>query len=328
MTNHLSLKENYLRALRGEVPEYVPRSSMFFQVRPDFFNGDRVGGVGKDIYGVEWVIDDSAIAAAIPKPNDYILDDICNWRDVIKFPDLSDLDWEAMSKKDIEGHNPEYPRSCRIAHGGYFQTVMNFLGFTNGLLALYEEPEEVKALINYLCDEHLKIADKLLQYYQPDFVTFGDDIATERNTFVSIDTFHDIFEPVWRRNLKYYKDRGYLASHHNCGKVESFIDDIVDMGFNAWDPAQISNDLAAIKKRHNSKLLIVGGFDSRTLMLPHLEFSEEEIRTAVRDTMNTLAPGGGYCFPGVASQSDDDPKIKQRADWINDEYEQLKFSYS
>ena len=84
----LSVRENFLRALRGEVPEYVPRFSIFWGHRPSFLSAGRVKGIGKDMFGVEWTSEGSAVDAALPKPNDFILDDIRKWRDIIKFPDL------------------------------------------------------------------------------------------------------------------------------------------------------------------------------------------------------------------------------------------------
>ena len=320
----LTVRENFLRALNGEVPEYVPRYSIFWGVRPSIFSGDRVNGVGKDIFGVEWTSEGSAIDAALPKPDNFILDDIRHWRDVIKFPDFSHVDWAAMAKKDLANADPNLPRGGGTATGGFFQSLMNFMGFTNGLIACHEEPEEVKALLEYLCDCYLSLADDFCTHYKPDYASFGDDIAHERNPFVSLEMFQDIFAPVWRRYLKFYKDRGYRAVHHNCGKFESFLDDVVDMGFNAWDPAQTSNDLVAIKKKFGNDLLICGGFETRPF-LPHIDVTEEEVRAGVKKVMDELAPGGGYAF--IYGGGEGNPIAKQRGEWMLDEYEKLKATY-
>jgi len=321
----LSVKENFMRALRGEVPAYIPRYSIFWGMRPSFMNGDRVDGVGKDIFGVEWTKEGSAVDATLPKPGDFILEDIRQWRDVIKFPDFSGTDWEAVAKKDLENVDPELPRGGGASAVGFFQALMSFMGFTNGLIACHEEPEEVKALLNYLCDGFLGVADKFLYYYKPDYIMFADDIAHERNPFVSLEMFRDIFEPVWRRYITFFKDKGFLAVHHNCGRFESFLDDVVDMGFNAWDPAQTSNDLVAIKKKFGNKLMICGGLESRTF-LPHLDVSEEQVRGMVRKLLDDLAPGGGYAFIGGGAM-DGSPISAQRWEWVNDEFDKLKDTY-
>ena len=323
----LNERENFLRALSGETPEYVPRYNHGWGIRPSFLLGDRdSSGAGKDIFGIDWTKDGSSIDGAIPKPGEFLLDDIRRWRDVVRFPDFSDLDWEAVSRKDLANHNPDQPVGAKPSGIGFFQAVVSLMGFTEGLIACFEEPEEVKALINHMCDYHLAFADKVIQYYTPDYIAFGDDIAHERNPFISLEAFRDIFAPVWRRFIKFFKDKGYLATLHNCGHFEAFLDDAVDMGFNSWDPAQTSNDLIAIKKKFGNKLLICGGFDSRAF-LPHLDVTEEEVRAAVKKVLDDLAPGGGYAFAGGVMSENDADVAAQRSKWINDEYERLKFSY-
>ena len=90
------------------------------------------------------------------------------------------------------------------------------------------------------------------------------------------------------------------------------------------DPAQTSNDLISIKKKYGNKLMICGGFDGRAF-LPHLNVTEEQCRAAVKKTLDELAPGGGYCFSGLGPS--EDPILKQRSEWITDEYEKRKYSY-
>jgi len=322
----LSEKENFLRALAGVEPEYVPRYNLFWMVRPSCFMGDRAMGVGKDMFGVEWTKEGSAFDAPIPRNDYFILDDIRHWRDVIKFPDFSYVNWEEMAKKDLKDRDPELPRGGELP-GGFFQNVMAFMGFTEGLLACYEEPDEVKALVNYICDCYLEMADDFYKYYQPDYIWFPDDIAAERAPFLSVAMFRDIFEPVWRRSMKFFKDRGLLAVHHNCGRFEDYLDDVVDMGFNGWDPAQTSNDLVGIKKKFGNKLMILGGFDSRPF-LPFIEATEDDCRGAIRKLLDDLAPGGGFGYAGgMPAGPDADPVTVERSGWMNDEFEKLRYSY-
>ena len=322
----LSEGENFLRALSGEVPEYVPIYNIFWSVRPSINNGDRVDGVGKDIFGVEWAKEGSAVDAAMPKMDKFILDDIRRWPDVIKAPDFSGVDWEAMARKDLANRNPDLPRGGGTAAQGFFQTLMSTMGFTNGLIACYEEPEEVRAMMEYLCDFYLSYAEPYLKYYEPEYIAMGDDIAHERGPFVSLECFHEVFAPVWRRYIGFFKDRGYLAIHHNCGRFEPLVDDIVDMGFNAWEPAQTCNNLVAIKAKYGRRFLIGGGFDSRPF-LPHLELTEDEVRAMVKETLDTFAPGGGYAFPPMEGSLDSTPIYLQRMEWIRDEFKKLRTTY-
>jgi len=330
MAAHLSDKENYLRTLNGEIPEYVPNFRMAEGVVapsalwPDF---SRPGGF-TTIFGVEHVTVVTANNAAIPKPGVFILDDIRKWRDVIKRPPIIDeIDWEAMSKKDLEKRNPIW---LKMGSGnislGYFQALVGFMGFTNGLIACLEEPEEVRELMDFLLGLNLEVSKNFLHYYKPDVYFAADDIAHERAPFVSEEVFLNIFEPVWRAELALFKDAGLPAQHHNCGKFEAFVPHIVEMGYNAWDPAQFSNNLLAIKEKYGRRLTICTGVQSNGFCA-WPETTEDEIRAEVRRVMDLYAPGGAFCFMGHILGSPGDEETAKRNGWINDEYEKNKFNY-
>jgi hypothetical protein len=100
-------KENYLRLLCGEIPEYIPSMLEPFQevieldpglLTPVFLpNGPQYSP-----WGVKFVGSPDNFFGAIPEPNNFILKDIRKWRDVIKNPDVFDIDWETMIRKKRE----------------------------------------------------------------------------------------------------------------------------------------------------------------------------------------------------------------------------------
>jgi hypothetical protein len=327
----LSKKENFMRLINREVPEYVPTYSLFWGSNsPSFLRGTRNSdGTGKSIFGVESVIDSGGINPAMPKTHDFILDDITKWRDVIRIPDF-DIDqsaWMDMAKEAWKNHNPELPFGGGVSTGGYFQPVVAFMGFTEGLQAMFEEPEEVKAMLEYICDFNVKTAKEYIRYYQPEFGFLADDIAHEHNPFLSLAMFQDIIAPCWRRYYEVFVDAGIPVGHHNCGHFELYLDDLVDMGVSFWDPVQPSNDEEAIKARFGTKLAMCAG--------PEMRFwdddtSEEQIRTELRDYVNRLAPGGGFAMmdyiygdpmPGASEA------LINRNRWLREEFEALRYSF-
>ena len=71
----------------------------------------------------------------------------------------------------------------------------------------------------------------------------------------------------------------------------------MSIGVVQWNPAQTSNDLKAIKAKYGNKMVIAGGWDGRDRLLEP-DVTEEEIRQSVRDTMDSLAKGGGFMWCG------------------------------
>ncbi len=317
----LTEKENYLRVLHGEIPEWIPSYTFGKMpgsdvdpaniiVEPPILCEHRDNGGGKDHWGVEYVSSPESAGAIMPKTWDYILDDITKWRDVIKAPSLEGIDWEDMVKKSIKkcGINREKSVMALNLHFGYFQNLMAFMGFTEGLMAMIEEPEECKALFEYMCDFYCTVCEKVIDIYKPDVFTMMDDTAAWANPFISVDMYRELLLPVYDRQAKFGRDRGLPITFHNCGKCECFIDDMVSFGVTAWDPAQTCNDLDAIKAKYGNKLVIMGGWDSQGRLLED-DVTDDEIRQSVIDTIDRLAPGGGFAWCGGFMSSDPNDKI-------------------
>ncbi|MDR3209776.1 MAG: veratrol--corrinoid protein metyltransferase [Oscillospiraceae bacterium] len=325
----LTEKENLLRALRGEVPAWVPHYTYGTDpeaahppalqfVMPPMFTGSMVPGGGTDVWGVKYVPSDEAAGASLPEPNNFILRDITKWRDVIKAPDYSNVDWEATMTKAIAESGIDRSQTA-LQYGllvGYFQLLMSFMGFTEGLCAIQEEPEEVADLLNYLADFYVGVLEKTIDIVKPEILNMGDDTAAWGTPFISKKQFDEIFVPLYRRHTRFAVERGISVDHHNCGKCEGFLDSMVDIGVNMWDPAQTCNDLVGVKRKFGNRLVIAGGFDARGRLLEP-GCTDEEIRAAVKNVIDTLAPGGGYAFAGAYLGATGDAEIKRRNKVVN-----------
>ena len=336
----LTIKENFMRCITGGVPEFVPR----FHIGPvapestipqqNAFIACSVRarkksprGYNQDIWGVEYVGTADTGGQELPVPGEFLLDDICNWRDVIKAPDLSDIDWEAVAKKDLENLPVNHEEVALVGNGAasYFMQLMNFMGFTNGLTAFYEEPDEVKALFAYLHEFYLKFNEKFMEYYPLDLFHIGDDTATATNPFISMDMYREFIKPFVLEDTKFARDRGMPVMMHNCGRCEDFISDWLDYGVHGWDPAQIINDLEGIKARLGNRLVLIGCWDSHGPVSWDPTCSEEFVRSEVKRVIDTFAPGGGFMFNAGVLGSRKDELLNTKRDWITSEYEARRF---
>jgi len=329
----LSPKENMIRLYKGEIPEYVPSmmdggSFMGPMLGPDLmgFMAEWDSDVKYDLFGVPNVREWNANNGPIPQPGVFILDDITKWRDVIKRPPILDeIDWQLLADQQLPHWDPSTFKTGMASVGnGYFQILASFMGFDMALISCVEEPEEVKDLLNFILGMNNELAKKFIYYYEPETGGNADDIAHERAPFISIEMFEDIFEPLWRADILPYIEAGCLTSHHNCGMFEPLVPYIVDMGFNAWNPAEWMNDLVGIKQRF-PKLALCGGFNDDRVRKP--EHTEEDIRAYVREVVDELAPGGGYAFGGYMMGPPGDPVVEQRMGWMYDEFEKIRYSY-
>jgi len=253
-----------------------------------------------DIWGVTFKPVEAVGGFALPEPGNFILDDINNWRDVIKAPDLSGVDWEKAAKSDLE-KLPFSRDNVALFYGpsgpGYFQALMSFMGFTEGLCALFEEPEKVKELFDYLHEFYFGIAVKYIDHIKPDVLQLTDDTASERAPFISPEMFRDILIPYYDDYARLARNRGIPINFHNCGKSGAYFNDLVRIGVTSWEPVQLVNDILEIQKKFGRHLVIGGGWEGRgNLLNPNV--TDEEIRESVRVAIDTYAPNGGYMFAG------------------------------
>jgi hypothetical protein len=288
---------------------------------PMILGSFRGPGGGVDPWGVTFVTGEEIKFAALPKPNDFILADVTKWRDTIKAPDYTGFDWEAAAKADRAKYvkNPDQTAFVIAGYADLFQQFIGFMGFTEGLCALYEETEAVEELLDYMLEHSLYITKNVLHYYKPEGYYLLDDTASKLQPFMSPTLFNEMFVPRYKQCLDLVREENVPIFYHNCGRCEELIPPMVEIGVNVWDPAQIENDLVGIKKRFGRTLTINGGFEYRMpLTWPNVD--EEEVRQQVRNTFARLASDGGFIFSGgVTSLDYSDPDVQRVGGWIRDE---------
>ena len=330
MKSKLTPRENYLRFAHGELPDYIPVYSMGFPgykespcriVGPSLFDETHLAPAPsgrKDIWGVNYIANAETNFACIPEPNNFLLDDVLKWRDVIKFPQLPEhIDWERLAAEDFKNADIDRSQSAVMASIGLmpFQQFIAFMGFSEGLMACAEEPDEVEELLNAMTDLYMPIVEATMDYYKPDLLYLLDDTAANHMPFVSPGFFKNVLKPVYTRLTKPAVERGIPVQFHNCGKCEAFIEDAMDFGVTIWDPAQTGNDLLAIKAKHGRKMGLAGCYT----WIPSEDDTEESVRQGVRDCIDTYAKDGGFAFFGSLMARYGDNSLDAANEWIRDE---------
>ena len=333
----LNQKQNLLRMIDGQMPEYVPVNSHFDRSSPPLFAGGmmfnpsilgefRGPGGGYDPWGVHYTTEASAgVVASIPEPGNFILKDVTRWEEVIKVPaHFKDWDWERAAKADMAKFTWDPEQSIFVGKGwdDFFQQFIGMMGFTEGLCALHEEPEAVHALLDFMCDTVIDITKNVLHYYKPEAYYMLDDSASKYTPFVGREMFEEFFVPRYKRTLDLVRDAGLPVLYHNCGRCEDLMPPMVRLGVKIWDPAQVENDLVEVKRRFGRQLIINGGFELRPNKIE--DVTEEVARETVRETFARLAPNGGWIFSGMLYTLDfTDPRVQQINGWILDEAKKL-----
>jgi uroporphyrinogen decarboxylase len=130
-----------------------------------------------------------------------------------------------------------------------------------------------------------------------DIAAFSDDLGTQTGPLMSPALYREIFKPRLARVIaeikKWTRAKIYI---HTDGSVYDFLDDLIEVGIDIINPVQKEchkMNLANLKKDYGDKLVFWGAA-VETRNLEHN--TPDQIREEARQSIQTLAPGGGYVY--------------------------------
>jgi hypothetical protein len=303
----LSSKENYLRALRHENPEYIPHGWVESGIYGHPFELDNgPPGGGYDGFGIRWISSVSGGGAGLPDSSTFQLEDVTKWKKTITFPNVDAVNWKAIAEENLARVNRDTQAFVALSSVGPFERLASFMGFEGALIAMVTEPDAVNELFAAITDYKVKLVEKYAQYFKPDVFAFFDDIATERSLFMSPATYRQLIKPHHKRIVDAIKNCGIIPIQHTCGCAEAIIEDMIEIGAAAWNSVQIRNDIAGILNKYGNKICIEGGYDSNG-PASFENASDAEIEAEVRRCFTEYGKYKGYLFFGSLLIGQADP---------------------
>jgi hypothetical protein len=129
----------------------------------------------------------------------------------------------------------------------------------------------------------------------------GTDFGAQSGPFISPQSYRDLFQPFHRAiNDWVHRHTRWRTFMHSCGAVAELIPDFIASGFDLLNPVQTSAAgmiPANLKQRYGERLVFWGGGVDTQRTLPF--GTPDQVRQQVRETLQTMAPGGGYVFAAV-----------------------------
>jgi len=300
MAFSMSPKENYLACLNHQPHEFIPgpgdsaMGALFLPIE----RGEN--GAGTDAFGVNWVAPLSGGAgSALPKPDEFMLDDVTKWKEVVTIPDISVYDWEGLAAAEAPLYNRD-TQAIEIFHSNcIYERMATLMGFEEALYSMIAEPEASFELLTALTDWRIEMMKYYKKYYNPDIYIYFDDVATERMLFMSPDTYRAMIKPLQTRLVEASNELGMIPVQHTCGRADVIVQDMIDEGNHAWHAVQAQNDIEGILEKHRDYFVIMGGYN--TTGAPGQPFATEEmVRAEVRRCLDTYGKyGKGYIFFGM-----------------------------
>lgn len=219
--------------------------------------------------------------------------DITRWREYVHAPDLAAScakGWEncAAAARKAAGDD-------KIIAGfmgtGIFEQCHYLMGFEDTLTNLYEHPEEMHQLIDYITDYRIQFVKLLIDGLAPDMIFSHDDWGAKETLFMKPEMWREFFKEPYRRFYGYIRSRGVIALHHADSYLVPIVEDMAEIGIQVWQGVLPDNNIPALQRQLKGRMVLMGGIGA---VIDRQDASEEEIRSYVSHTLRACCPGGHF----------------------------------
>ena len=254
----------------------------------------RRGSVSRDRWGTTISFPADA-PGAIPVHTDdlTVCPDVTHWEETVHAPDLAvscTAGWEDC-RAAARAAAGEEKLLAGFMGTGIFEQCHFLMGFENTLTGLYEHPDEMHRLIDYITDYRLGYVKLLIDNLHPDVIFSHDDWGTKDALFMHPDMWRAFFKEPYRRFYGYIRSRGCIAIHHADSYLVPIVDDMAEIGIQVWQGVLPENDIPALQRHLQGKLVLMGGIGAA---IDRSDATPEEVCDYTRRTLRTCCPGGHF----------------------------------
>lgn len=254
------------------------------------------GPPAKDSWGVTYIWPEGAPGAhPVHNEDTIVIKDIEHWEDYLVVPNIDNLDWSMAKEQAAAVDTNEQYIAC-MSGGGIFERSHHLMGMENALANYLLYPEKMYELLTIFKDWKIHYLELVAQNLKAEVVFFHDDWGHKRNGFLPVDVWRKLIKPLHKEIVDAAHELGIFFLHHADCVCQPYVEDMVEIGIDAWQGVIAQNDVVEIQRITQGKLAMVGGFDSGRWDRP--DSTEADIRAEVHRVIDTYCPGGRF-FPGI-----------------------------
>jgi uroporphyrinogen decarboxylase len=218
-------------------------------------------------------------------------------RNVQSFAEIRDYpwkDWASWSTAHFEGAVAEAHAEGRVASAGcthMYEEAWQVRGYEPFLIDMMSEPEAAHFILDHFKTRNRIVAEAGARA-GADQLYSGDDVANQNTLMFSREMWREFIGDKWAEVYAAAKtiNPDIKVWYHSDGDITTIMDDLIEIGVDIFNPLQPECvDLAALKQRYGSRIVIDGTIGTQTTM----PFgSPDDVRTCVRERVKVLGQDG------------------------------------
>jgi uroporphyrinogen decarboxylase len=238
-----------------------------------------------------------------------------------------EYDWKGMRKKVKMLQENDLVVASNDIEETVFETSWYLRGMENFLIDMVINPElahyQAERITEISCAFAVKLAEMGV-----DVLRLGDDVSTQLDMMMSVETWREYIKPRLARVIKTAKNikPDIMVFYHGDGNLIKIIPELIDIGVDILNPVQPECvDPIKVKREFGSRLSFWGTLGTQTTM-PFC--TKEEVRDVCISMINEVGAGGGLLLAPTHMLEPEVPwdNIKAFVDTVN-EYNSLNIAY-
>jgi len=155
----------------------------------------------------------------------------------------------------------------------------------------------------------LEMTERILELAKGgvDFIWLGEDLGTQIAPLISMDIFRKHIRPRYQKFCDLAHAYNIPVMIHTCGSSSWAYEDFIEMGINAVDTLQPeAKDMSPryLKDKFGGRLAFHGCISTAG---PLADGTVQDIIDYVKETLEIMMPGGGYCLAPTHAIQDNSP---------------------
>ena len=213
-----------------------------------------------------------------------------NARDLKKLEPMKPRKEDFQTLQFVREKIPE--RVTLFMIGDTFKWSWRLLGGMENLLMNYIDRPDFSLRLARVATDYVISAMHMAIDHGADAILMDGDLAYNSGPIMSPDHYRKFIKPFYDEICQNVHGRGVSIVKHSDGNVWPIFDDIMDSGFDGFNPIEPGcMDIAKAKEHLKGRACVIGNIDCAYL----LPFgTEDEVVRAVQETIKKVARGGGY----------------------------------
>jgi uroporphyrinogen-III decarboxylase len=294
----LTKRENLLETIRGGTPDRFVNQYEFLEIilEAPLRSRPQLGQTIQNEWGItmSWP-EDQMGPFPVHDDEHRVLKDIAQWKEIVKAPpvEFSDERWAPAIEHANSVDRKDQFVTVFFA-SGTFEMTHFLMGMEDAMMNLYEEPEYMHELIEYLTDYELRYAQQIIERIKPDALFHHDDWGGQASSFLSPDMFKEFYVEPYKKAYKFWRDNGVeLIVHHSDSYAANLVPHMIDMGIDIWQGVMTTNNTPELIEEFGGQISFMGEIDSNQVDVP--EWKPEVIAQHVEKACKSC--GKHYFIP-------------------------------